>query len=57
MNISFPKKSDVIPDKSYHIHFFGVMGNDGDGEGGFFGHHVQNLTFEEINSAILPLMC
>jgi hypothetical protein len=33
------------------------MRNDGDGEGIFFGHHVQNLTFEKINSAILPLMC
>jgi hypothetical protein len=33
------------------------MGNDGNGESGFFGHPVQNLTFEKINSAILPLMC
>jgi hypothetical protein len=57
VNISFLKKNYVIADKPYHIHFFGIMGNDGDSEGGFFGHPVQNLTFEKINSAILPLMC
>ena len=27
------------------------------GAGGFIGNHVQNLTFEKINSSILPLMC
>jgi len=33
------------------------VSNNSYSEGGFIGNHVQNLTFEKINSAILPLMC
>jgi hypothetical protein len=56
-NLFWMGRNAMIADKPYNVHFFGIMGNDSDGEGGFFGHPVQNLTFEKINSAILPLMC